>query len=84
FISFMGGRQVSKYVPKSARINDVIKEGRANGKRAKPLVYENIEALLREPIDQARERLGIAKPVKYRQALKVIEEAGIDYELVAA
>lgn len=84
FISFMGGRQVSKHVPKSARIGQVIKEGRENGKRAKPLVYENIEALLHEPIDQARERLGIAKPVKYRQALKVIEEAGIDYELVAA
>lgn len=84
FISFMGGRQVAKYVPKAAHISEVIKEGRENGKHAKAIVYEDIAALLREPIDQARERLGIAKPVKYRQALKVIEEAGIDYDLVAA
>lgn len=62
----------------------MIKEGRENGKRAKPLVYEDIATLLREPIDQARERLGIAKPVKYRQALNVIGEAGIDYVRVAA
>jgi len=84
FISFMGSRQVSKHVPKAARISDVIKEGRENGKRASAIVYEDIEELLREPIDQARERLGIRKPEKYYNALKVIENAGIDYQAVAA
>lgn len=84
FISFMGGRQVAKYVPKSARIDDVIKEGRRNGKTAARICDQDIEALLKEPIDQARKRLNIKKPVLYHNALKVIQDAGIEYQTVAA
>lgn len=84
FIAYMGSRQIKKHVPREARIDDVVKEGRENGKAAKRIIDQDIEALLREPIDQARERLNIKKPVLYHRALKVIDEAGIDYTLVAA
>ena len=43
-------------------------EGYRNGKRAHWLSGEDYEALMHEPIDQARARLRIPDPVKYRAA----------------
>lgn len=84
FIAYMGGRQIMKHVPREARIKDVIKEGRQNGKVATRIIDQDIEALLHEPIDEARKRLNIKKPVLYKRALKIIDDAGIEPALVAA
>ncbi|MEM8617426.1 MAG: Coq4 family protein, partial [Pseudomonadota bacterium] len=84
FIAFMGAREIAKHVPRTAKIPSVVKEGRHNGVRARPIVYEDVETLLREPLDAARERLGIPKPVKYKRALQVINEAGLEPALIAA
>jgi len=84
FIAFMGGREISKHAPREARIKDVIAEGRRNGKAAKRIIEQDISALLREPIDAARSRLNIAKPVLYRNAMRVLSEHGVDPMLVAA
>ena len=84
FIAFMGGREISKHAPREARIKDVIAEGRRNGKAAKRIIEQDISALLREPIDAARARLNIAKPVLYRNAMRVLSEHGVDPMLVAA
>ncbi len=43
-------------------------EGYRHGKRARWLSGEDYEALMHEPIDRARARLGIADPVLYRDA----------------
>lgn len=43
-------------------------EGYRHGKRARWLLGEDYEALMHEPLDAARERLGIAEPVAYRRA----------------
>jgi ubiquinone biosynthesis protein COQ4 len=43
-------------------------EGYAHGRKAKWLPGEDYEALMAEPIDAARKRLGIAEPVAYRTA----------------
>ncbi|TPG20843.1 ubiquinone biosynthesis protein [Sphingomonas koreensis] len=43
-------------------------EGYRHGKKAKWISGEDYEALLAEPIDAARRRLGIAEPVAYRKA----------------
>ena len=43
-------------------------EGYRHGRKAKWLIGEDYEALMAEPIDQARARLGIAEPVAYKTA----------------
>jgi ubiquinone biosynthesis protein COQ4 len=52
-------------------------EGRRHGKRAKWLSGEDYEALMYEPLDAARQRLGIADPQIYRQAQAELREAGL-------
>ncbi|MEZ0242903.1 MAG: Coq4 family protein [Sphingomonas sp.] len=52
-------------------------EGYRNGKRAAWLHGEDYEALLAEPIDAARARLGIVAPVKYRAAQARLAEQGL-------
>lgn len=84
FIAYMGSRQIAKAVPSSARIKDVLAEGRKHGKMAKRIVDQDIIALLGMPLDEARAMLNIQKPVLYRKALDIISEAGIEYETIAA
>lgn len=43
-------------------------EGYVHGRKAKWLAGEDYEALMAEPIDAARKRLGIAEPVAYKTA----------------
>jgi ubiquinone biosynthesis protein COQ4 len=43
-------------------------EGYRHGRKAKWLIGEDYEALMAEPIDAARQRLGIAEPVAYKTA----------------
>ena len=52
-------------------------EGRRHGKRAKWLSGEDYEALMYEPLDAARKRLGIAEPALYRQAQAELQAAGL-------
>lgn len=77
FISYMGCRQIMKSVPKEARIMDCFREGKRNGAAASRIVREDIIALLHEPLDAARARLNIAKPVAYLHALDVCAEKGL-------
>ncbi|MDJ0922459.1 MAG: Coq4 family protein [Henriciella sp.] len=75
FIAYMGQRQITKFAPKSARIAEVMKEARAHGKAATPVIDQDIPALLAENLEEARARLNIAPPSKYREALHIIEAA---------
>lgn len=84
FIVFMGSRQIAKQVPARARIKDVVAEARRNGKAAQRIVDQDIESLLREPLDEARKRLNIAEPVMYKRAMKVFEELNIEPAVAAA
>jgi ubiquinone biosynthesis protein COQ4 len=48
-------------------------------------VQEDIVALLREPLADARKRMGIGDPVAYRRAHAEMRSAGVDpYDLLAA
>lgn len=78
FISYMGGRQIAKRVPRAANIKAVMKEGRRNGKLAKRLIEQDIEALLPRPLDEVREELNINLPVAYYHAHEVLRADGID------
>ncbi len=76
FISFMGCRTIAKHAPKGARIMDCFREGKRNGAKAGRIIQEDIMALMREPLDVARARLGIEKPVVYRETLKLMSQHG--------
>lgn len=52
-------------------------EGRRHGKRASWLSAEDYEALMYEPLDAARKRLGIAEPKIYRRAQAELQAAGL-------
>lgn len=52
-------------------------EGRRHGKRASWLSAEDYEALMYEPLDAARRRLGIAEPKIYRRAQAELQAAGL-------
>lgn len=82
FISFMGTRQIIKSVPKEARVMDCFREGKRNGAAASRIVREDIIALLHEPLDAARARLNIAKPVAYLHALDVCADIGIEADQI--
>ncbi len=76
FISFMGCRTITKHAPKHARIMDCFHEGKRNGAAAEKIVQQDIIALMHEPLDAARARLGIRKPVIYRETLKLLSQQG--------
>lgn len=52
-------------------------EGYRNGRRAAWLHGEDYEAVMAEPLESARKRLGIAEPVRYRRAKAHLAAAGL-------
>ena len=54
-------------------------EGYRNGRSAKWIQGEDYEALMHEPLDAARERLGIVEPVLYKRAQRELGEALASY-----
>jgi ubiquinone biosynthesis protein COQ4 len=84
FIAYAGGFELKRRVARSAPIMGAVREGQRIGKAAKNIVHEDIEALLREPLIDARKRLGIAEPVVYKAAHEVMRSRGVDpYNLLA-
>lgn len=84
FIAFIGSREIAKHAPREARIKDVVAEARRNGKAAKRIIEQDIEALLPRLIDEVRAELNIAEPVLYQRALDIFRANGQDPLLVAA
>src|SRR3990167_2113502 len=76
FISYMGCRTIAKHAPKGARIMDCFWEGKRNGAAAGKIVQQDIAALLHEPLDEARARLGIQRPVIYEETLALLTQHG--------
>ncbi|MBB3181703.1 Coq4 family protein [Variovorax sp. Sphag1AA] len=67
FIAFASALKSLRVTRSTAFVRAVI-EGWRNGRNAAWLLGEDYEALLHEPLDDARKRLGIAEPVAYRAA----------------
>jgi ubiquinone biosynthesis protein COQ4 len=85
FIAYAGGFELKRRVAPSAPIIKAVHEGYRIGKAAQNLVHEDIIALLREPLADARKRLGIPEPVAYKAAHEEMRSAGVDpYDLLAA
>lgn len=78
FIAWAGAAQIRKHVPRAANIFSCIREARRMGKAAGNIAHQDIAALLREPLADARLRLNIGKPVAYFHAHEVMRAAGLD------
>ncbi len=73
----LGAMVKSLRVTGERRVAAAIWEGYRHGRRARWLHGEDYEALLAEPLDMARKRLGIAKPVRYLAARDRLAQQGI-------
>ncbi len=82
FIAYAGTRQRLKESDTNAPLFEAIREGRRLGKAAAKIAHEDIEALMREDIDEARKRLNIGEPVIYRQCIaQMIAEGTADEDM---
>lgn len=85
FVSYMGGREIKKIAPRGAPVMEAMREGKRNGKLAQRVALEDILELLAEPLDAARERLGILPPTLYDEVHKMFRQAGQEpMEVLAA
>ena len=78
FIAFMGGREIRRHVPKDAPIMKAVFEGKRHGKASQGIAYQDIMALLAEPLEAARERMGIKPPSIYKRVHEVCRANGVD------
>ena len=76
FIAFAGARQIKKVSGTKAPLYSAVREGLRLGKAALKIAHQDVEALMREDIDEARQRLKIGKPVIYRKCLDMLESEG--------
>ena len=74
FIAAMGALK-SLREPNGAAARRAVWEGYVHGKAAMWLHNEDVATLFAEPLDAARARLNIAKPVAYRAAHEIFAAA---------
>ena len=72
FIIFMGRTKGQKEQPE-LNLKALVAEGRQIGEAADWMLFTRWEDRLHEPLEQVREELGFAPPIKYRAALKALE-----------
>jgi ubiquinone biosynthesis protein COQ4 len=77
FIAYAGARQIKKVSGTKAPLFAAIKEGRKLGRAAAKIAHQDIAALMREDITEARARLNIGKPEVYRQCLAILASEGV-------
>ncbi|WP_209347515.1 Coq4 family protein [Pontixanthobacter sp. CEM42] len=80
FIAYAGARQMKKASGSSAPIFAAVREGQRLGREAAKLAHEDVEKLMHEPLEAARERLGIGKPEIYRECLRIFETEGLSIQ----
>jgi len=80
FIAYAGTRQIKKVSGTKAPLFAAIKEGRKLGKAAAKISHQDIAALMREDLTEARARMNIGKPEVYRQCLVTLQSEGISRE----
>lgn len=83
FIAYAGAREIKKGAIKSFPIYQAVREGQRNGRLAKQISYQNIESLLAENLESARQRLGIKPPLKYQEVHRMMRANDVDpYDLL--
>lgn len=80
FIAYAGARQIKKVTGTKAPLFSAVREGQRLGKAAAKLAHMDVEAVMREDIDEARVRLNIGEPVIYRECLAQLQSEGYRQE----
>lgn len=78
FIAHMATIEVRKHAPKGSPAWKAVREAKKNGALADNICKQDIMALLAEPLETARKRLGIQPPTQYRRVHDMMKNAGID------
>lgn len=78
FLAWAGGFELWRKVPARAPVFAAVREAVRQGKRAQPIYAQSIERLLAEPLEGARQRLGIGAPSGYRAAHRAYRARGLD------
>lgn len=78
FIAIMAGRQIKKLAPRGTPIRAALKEASRNGKAAQVIARTDIRDLIKEDLNEARERLGIKPPTQYELCWDMFKAAGME------
>ena len=78
FIAYLGGLELKRRIKTNAPVFAAIRQGQRHGTAAPSIINEDIRALLAEPIESARNRLGIGQPTHYHAAHTAYRARGID------
>src|SRR3546814_4486846 len=70
FIAWAGAREIRKGFGRRYPIYAAVREGQRIGRAAQQIAHQDIAALLAEPLDAARTRLGIADRTEERRVGK--------------
>ncbi len=85
FLAFAGAFELGRRVKSDAPVFGAVREARRHGKAAQRIYAQSIRALLAEPLEDARARMGIGAPAQYRVAHQRYRSVGIDpYRFLAA
>lgn len=85
FIAYAGGYEVKRGIKSDAPVMGAIRQGQRHGKASQAIIEQDIRALLAEPLDAARARLGIPEPTLYQEAHRAYRNRGIDpYNFLAS
>ena len=84
-IAWAGAYELRRQFGTDAPVFGAVAEAQWHGKIARRIFEEDVRALLAEPLEEARKRLGIGAPSQYQVAHQRYRAAGIDpYNFLAA
>ncbi|KEO91307.1 hypothetical protein EH31_01195 [Erythrobacter longus] len=85
-IGYAGAANIKKMVWGSkAPVMGAVREAKATGRGAPPMIEQPIRELLKQPVDEVRKALNIPEPTQYRECHRIWAEEGIDpYNLLAS
>jgi ubiquinone biosynthesis protein COQ4 len=78
FIAYAGGLELKRRAPSGTPIFTAIREAQRNGRQAQVIGFQDIAALLPQPLEQVRKMLNIAPPSAYHEVHRVFEGAGVN------
>lgn len=85
-IGYAGSANIKKMVWGSkAPVMGAVREAKATGRGAPPMIAQSIRDLLAQPVEEVRKILNIPEPVQYRECHRIWAEEGIDpYNLLSS
>ena len=78
FIAYAGGLELKRRAPAGTPIFKAIREAQRNGRQAQVIGFQDIAALLPQPLEQVRKMLNITPPSAYHEVHRVFAVAGVN------